>query len=202
MEQVPTIKILTLGDASVGKTCILLRFADNMFPLQTMPTIGIEFKSKDVNVKGKNLRLQIWDTAGQERYHRTLTSSIYRRANGILLVFDLTDRESFTHVSMWMSQIREKAEGNVSIVLVGNKADLSKTTDFPDAVRLAESYNIPFFVTSAKTGLNIENVFMTLADIIVQNDPTIGAQQDVKNPSVIKPAPGKSPSNSEGGCCK
>ena len=201
MEQVPTVKILTLGDASVGKTCILLRFADNMFPLQTMPTIGIEFKSKDVNVKGKNLRLQIWDTAGQERYHRTLTSSIYRRANGILLVFDLTDRDSFTHVSMWMSQIREKAEGNVSIVLVGNKADLTTTTVFPEAERLAESYNIPFFVTSAKTGLNIENMFLTLADIIMQNDPTIGSAQMVSSQSVIKPTSAKPPGNSDG-CCK
>lgn len=98
MEELPTLKILTLGDASVGKTCILLRFSENEFPINTMPTIGIEYKTKLVEISGRTVKLQVWDTAGQERYHRTLASTFYRRANGIVLVFDLTDSTSLNHV--------------------------------------------------------------------------------------------------------
>ncbi|CAG9324309.1 unnamed protein product [Blepharisma stoltei] len=173
MEEIPTLKILTLGDASVGKTCILLRFSEDEFPTVTMPTIGIEYKTKLVQIQGEQVKLQVWDTAGQERYHRTLASTFYRRANGIVLVFDLTDRNSLDHVENWMKQIRQKADPKVAIILVGNKMDLIDQTTFPDGKALADSYGIPFFMVSAKTGKNIAEVYNTLSDMIVRQDPTV-----------------------------
>ena len=169
----PTLKILTLGDASVGKTCILLRFAENEFPQTTMPTIGIEYKTKEIVVRGRLIKLQAWDTAGQERYHRTLTTTFYKRVNGIALVFDLTERASFEHVEHWVQQIQLKADPKVVIVLVGNKCDLVEISDFAEAKAFADSHCLPFFTVSAKTGKNVAQVFDTLAEMIINKDPNV-----------------------------
>ena len=173
MEDLTTLKILTLGDSSVGKTCIMLRYAEDDFPKSTMPTIGIEYKTKVIQINNQSIKLQIWDTAGQERYHRILASTFYRRANGILLVYDLTERASFNNVENWMKQIRQKADPGIEIVLVGNKLDLVKDQDFTEGKELAASFGIPFYVVSAKTGANISEVFRTLTDIIISNNPKI-----------------------------
>lgn len=159
-----TLKLLTIGDASVGKTCIMLRFAEDDFPMNTMPTIGVEYKTKRVTLDNKQLKLQVWDTAGQERYHKTLSSTFYRRAHGIVLVFDLSDRHSFDHVKNWMHQIQQKADKNVSIALVGNKSDLTRKVELSEAEALARSYNLPFFSTSARTGDNVAFMFESLAE--------------------------------------
>ncbi|CAG9311531.1 unnamed protein product [Blepharisma stoltei] len=172
MEELPTLKILTLGDASVGKTSILLRFSEDEFPKTTMPTIGIEYKTKYAEISGRAIKLQVWDTAGQERYHRTLASTFYRRANGIVLVFDLTDKTSLEHVESWMKQIRAKADPKVAIILVGNKMDLIDQNEFPEGKSLADSYGIPFIMVSAKTGKNVVEAFNTLSEMIVMHDPS------------------------------
>lgn len=184
MEDLTTLKILTLGDSSVGKTCIMLRYAEDDFPKSTMPTIGIEYKTKIIQIKNQPIKLQIWDTAGQERYHRILASTFYRRANGILLVYDLTERASFNNVESWMKQIRQKADPGIEIVLVGNKVDLVKEQDFTEGKALAASFGIPFYAVSAKTGLNIAEVFRTLTDIIISNNPKIASS--VQENIVIK----------------
>lgn len=173
MEELPTLKILTLGDASVGKTSLLLRFSDDEFPKTTMPTIGIEYKTKLVEINGRAIKLQVWDTAGQERYHRTLASTFYRRANGIVLVFDLTDRLTLDHVESWMKQIRAKADPKVAIILVGNKMDLIENKEFPDGKALADSYGIPFVMVSAKSGRNVAEAFRTLSEMIIMHDPSV-----------------------------
>ncbi|CAG9333813.1 unnamed protein product [Blepharisma stoltei] len=201
MEEIPTLKILTLGDASVGKTCILLRFSEDEFPTVTMPTIGIEYKTKIVQIQGNQVKLQVWDTAGQERYHRTLASTFYRRAHGIVLVFDLTDRNSLDHVENWMKQIRQKADPKVAIILVGNKMDLYDQTTFPDGKTLADSYGIPFFMVSAKTGKNIAEVYNTLSDMIVRQDPTV-LQGNNTAPSTIQVRTLPEVQKKENMCCK
>ena len=173
MEESSTLKILTWGDASVGKTCIILRYAEDEFPKITMPTIGIEYKTKQIKVNNQFLKLQIWDTAGQERYHRILASTFYRRANGIVLVYDLKNQESFNHVENWMKQIRQKADPGIEIVLVGNKVDLVEEEDFTQGKDLAASYGIPFFPVSAKSGTNIAEMFRTLTDMIIAHNPKI-----------------------------
>ena len=173
MEEVSTLKILTLGDASVGKTCILLRFAENEFPTSTMPTIGIEYKSKTIKINNHPLKLQIWDTAGQERYHKILASTFYRRANGIVLVYDITNPDSFNHVDNWMKQIRQKADPNIEVVLVGNKQDLVEEHECTQGKERADSLGIPFFAVSAKNGKNINEVFTTLTDMIIAHNPKL-----------------------------
>jgi small GTP-binding protein len=185
MEELSTLKILTLGDASVGKTCIILRYAEDEFPKSTMPTIGIEYKTKQIKINNQMVKLQIWDTAGQERYHRILASTFYRRANGIVLVYDLKNQESFNHVENWMKQIRQKADPGIEIVLVGNKLDLVEEQDFTQGKDLAASYGIPFFPVSAKSGTNIAEMFRTLTDMIVAHNPKLLNPNSTSNPETI-----------------
>ena len=173
MEDQSTLKILTLGDASVGKTCIILRYAEDDFPKTTMPTIGIEYKTKMIKINNQSVKLQIWDTAGQERYHKILASTFYRRANGMVLVYDLTSPSSFDHVENWMKQIRQKADPDIEIVLVGNKLDLVTEQDFTQGQKMAASFGIPFFTVSAKSGENIAEVFRTLTDMIITHNPKL-----------------------------
>jgi len=160
-------KILLIGDSGVGKSCLLLRFADDSWTETHISTIGVDFKIKTLTIDGKTVKLQIWDTAGQERF-RTITSSYYRGAQGIILVYDCTDRESFNNVKQWMGEIDRYACENVNKLLVGNKCDLQaeKTVDTNAAKEFADSYDIPFIETSAKTGNNVEKCFVQIATSI------------------------------------
>lgn len=189
MAEATTLKILTLGDASVGKTCIILRYAEDEFPKSTMPTIGIEYKTKQIKINNQQVKLQIWDTAGQERYHKILASTFYRRANGIVLVYDLQNQESFNHVENWMKQIRQKADPGIDIVLVGNKLDLVEEQDFTQGKELASTFGIPFFPVSAKSGANIAEMFRTLTDMIVANNPKLLNSNPTPETITIKDKP-------------
>ncbi|XP_021285725.1 GTP-binding protein YPTM2-like isoform X2 [Herrania umbratica] len=117
-------KLLLIGDSGVGKSCLLLRFADDSYLDSYISTIGVDFKIRTVEQDGKTIKLQIWDTAGQERF-RTITSSYYRGAHGIIIVYDVTDQESFNNVKQWLSEIDRYASENVNKLLVGNKCDLT-----------------------------------------------------------------------------
>eukprot|EP00343_Euplotes_focardii_P012513 CAMPEP_0205833658 /NCGR_PEP_ID=MMETSP0206-20130828/50164_1 /ASSEMBLY_ACC=CAM_ASM_000279 /TAXON_ID=36767 /ORGANISM="Euplotes focardii, Strain TN1" /LENGTH=234 /DNA_ID=CAMNT_0053140251 /DNA_START=25 /DNA_END=729 /DNA_ORIENTATION=+ len=117
------IKLLLIGDSGVGKSCILLRFSDDSFTASFITTIGIDFKIKTIELDGKRIKLQIWDTAGQERF-RTITTAYYRGAMGILLVYDVTDEQSFQNIRNWIRNIEQHAADNVDKVLVGNKCDM------------------------------------------------------------------------------
>jgi len=160
-------KILLIGDSGVGKSCLLLRFADDSWTETHISTIGVDFKIKTLTIDGKTVKLQIWDTAGQERF-RTITSSYYRGAQGIILVYDCTDKESFNNVKQWMGEIDRYACENVNKLLVGNKCDLvaEKTVDVAAAKEFADSYDIPFIETSAKTAHNVEKCFVQMATSI------------------------------------
>jgi len=160
-------KILLIGDSGVGKSCLLLRFADDSWTETHISTIGVDFKIKTLEIDGKTVKLQIWDTAGQERF-RTITSSYYRGAQGIILVYDCTDKESFNNVKQWMGEIDRYACENVNKLLVGNKTDLTseKVVDASTAKEFADSYDIPFIETSAKTAYNVEKCFVQMATSI------------------------------------
>ena len=116
-------KVLLIGNSGVGKSSLLLRFADDVFHENFMPTIGVDFKIRTIEVDGKTIKLQIWDTAGQDRF-KTITSSYYRGAHGIIVTYDITDRDSFAKVSEWMSEVDKHSDKNISRILVGNKKDL------------------------------------------------------------------------------
>eukprot|EP00771_Trimastix_marina_P004007 gnl/Trimastix_PCT/733.p2 GENE.gnl/Trimastix_PCT/733~~gnl/Trimastix_PCT/733.p2 ORF type:complete len:201 (+),score=46.65 gnl/Trimastix_PCT/733:93-695(+) len=180
-------KLLLIGDSGVGKSCLLLRFADDTYTESYISTIGVDFKIRTIELEGKTIKLQIWDTAGQERF-RTITSSYYRGAHGIIVVYDTTDIESFNDVRLWLNEIERYASENVSKLLVGNKCDLTtkKAVDFNAAKEFADSLGVPFLETSAKNATNVEKAFLTMAAEIKNRMQTV---LKPPRPDVIKPGP-------------
>merc|ERR1711907_696064 len=172
-------KLLLIGDSGVGKSCLLLRFADDTYTESYISTIGVDFKIRTIELDGKTIKLQIWDTAGQERF-RTITSSYYRGAHGIIVVYDVTDQESFNNVKQWLHEIDRYACENVNKLLVGNKCDLvaKKVVDAATAKEFADQLGIQFLETSAKAAQNVEEAFLTMASQIrarMVNTPGGGA---------------------------
>mmetsp|Transcript_16388 Transcript_16388/g.19376 ORF Transcript_16388/g.19376 Transcript_16388/m.19376 type:complete len:174 (-) Transcript_16388:500-1021(-) len=153
------IKLLMIGDSGVGKTCLLLRYANDSFSPTFITTIGIDFKIKNIELDSKRIKLQIWDTAGQERF-RTITTSYFRGAQGILLVYDVTDRGSFNSIRNWVGQIQQHADVHVNKILIGNKCDMDeqRVVSTEEGQNLAKEYGIQFFETSAKNDNNVETV--------------------------------------------
>lgn len=205
------IKLLMIGDSGVGKTCLLLRYANDSFSPTFITTIGIDFKIKNITLDDKKVKLQIWDTAGQERF-RTITTSYFRGAEGILLVYDVTDRASFNSIRNWVGQIQQHADVNVSKILVGNKCDMSddRVISTEEGQKLADEYGIQFFETSAKSSVNVDSGFIAIAreakNRIVEEQKAHsrnGSTQQGNGRSAssnisIKPEQGKKQS---GGCC-
>lgn len=148
----------------MGKSCLLLRFADDTYTESYNSTIGVDFKIRTIELEGKTVKLQIWDTAGQERF-RTITSSYYRGAHGIIVVYDVTDQETFNNVKQWLQEIDRYANEGVNKLLVGNKSDLvnKKVVDYNAAKEFADSLAIPLLETSAKNATNVEQAFLTMA---------------------------------------
>ncbi|ODM91234.1 Ras-related protein Rab-10 [Orchesella cincta] len=161
-------KLLLIGDSGVGKTCILFRFSDDAFNTTFISTIGIDFKIKTIELKGKKIKLQIWDTAGQERFH-TITTSYYRGAMGIMLVYDITNLKSFENIAKWLRNIDEHANEDVEKMILGNKCDMDDNRQVPkergDAI--AQEHGIKFMETSAKNNINIDRAFHELAEAIL-----------------------------------
>ena len=162
-------KILTLGESTVGKTSILNKFTDNIFSNRQLPTIGIDFKIKNVKIGELNIELKIWDTAGQERY-RNMTKQYFKGADGILLIFDLTKRDTFDKIYQWIEQLNDYSTTyDISIVLIGNKKDLpNREISFEEGKMKAKELNVEYFETSAKTGENINEVFINLSTKILE----------------------------------
>lgn len=157
-------KLLLIGDSGVGKSCLLLRFADDVYSETYISTIGVDFKIRTINLDNKIVKLQIWDTAGQERY-RTITSSYYRGAHGIILVYDVTDKDSFDHVKDWMTEVDRYANENVDIILIGNKSDLvnKRQVTYDEARAYAQENRIQYIETSAKNATNVEKCFNAMS---------------------------------------
>lgn len=177
-------KILLIGDTNVGKSCLLLRFADDTYTGSFISTIVVDFKIRTIEVEHKIIKLQIWDTAGQERF-RTITSSYYRGAHGIIVVYDVTDKESFNHVPEWLNEIDKYACENVHKLLFGNKSDLTakRVVSTEQGKEFAESQGIEFLETSAKEATNVEQAFLTLATQIktrMTSSTTDGTRSSVK----------------------
>jgi len=193
-------KLLLIGDSGVGKSCLLLRFADDTYTESYISTIGVDFKIRTIELEGKTVKLQIWDTAGQERF-RTITSSYYRGAHGIIVVYDVTDQETFSNVKQWLQEIDRYACEGVNKLLVGNKSDLTqkKVVEYTVAKEFADQLAIPFLETSAKNATNVEQAFLTMAKHIKDRMGSTPVGGNAAKPSV---AVGQSMSqNNAGGCC-
>ena len=156
-------KVLLIGDSGVGKSCLLLKFTDRVFSDHYISTIGVDFKIQTLQLDDKIIKLQLWDTAGQERF-RTITTSYYRGAHGIIIVFDITDKESFANIKTWITEIDRFASDNVCKILIGNKSDLEKQREvsIEDAKELANKYKIDYIEASAKDSTNVQQLFVEL----------------------------------------
>ncbi|KAG8223274.1 hypothetical protein J437_LFUL001551 [Ladona fulva] len=159
-------KIVLIGDCGTGKTWVVRRFKSGTFVESHGNTIGVDFSMKTVMVDGKRVKLQIWDTAGQERF-RTITQSYYRSANGVIIVYDITNRSSFLSLQRWIEEVRKYTASNALTILIGNKCDLKtlREVEFAEAEAMCEY--IPEIMavmeTSAKENTNIDDAFMCLA---------------------------------------
>ncbi|XP_011308684.1 ras-related protein Rab-37 isoform X1 [Fopius arisanus] len=164
-EETETHKTILLGDSGVGKTSLLVQFDTGKFQTGNFAaTVGIGFTNKVVTVGDTRIKLQIWDTAGQERF-RSVTHAYYRDAHALLLLYDVTNKTSYDNIRAWLGEIREYAQNDVVIMLLGNKADCGteRMVKKEDGKRLADEYDVPFMETSARTGANVELAFFAIA---------------------------------------
>jgi Ras-related protein Rab-1A len=185
-------KLVLIGDSGVGKSCFLLRFADDTFSESYISTIGVDFRFRTLTVDGKAVKLQIWDTAGQERF-RTITNAYYRGADGVLLFFDKTREESFLHIKDWLTEVNKYSD-EADKLIVGNKSDQVENcqVDLQNAMALSKELNIPYIEASALTAQNVECAFETIArGLILKKGAKLAKGVSVTNPK--KPA--------KGSCC-
>ncbi|CCG80579.1 putative Ras GTPase Rab11 [Taphrina deformans PYCC 5710] len=156
-------KVVLIGDSGVGKSNLLSRFTRNEFNLESKSTIGVEFATRSIQVDNKTIKAQIWDTAGQERY-RAITSAYYRGAVGALLVYDIAKQNTFENVQRWLKELRDHADSNIVIMLVGNKSDLRHLRAVPteEAKTFAAENNLSFIETSALDASNVEGAFQNI----------------------------------------
>jgi Ras-related protein Rab-1A len=201
-------KIVIVGDSGSGKSCLLLRFTDNNYSDVYISTIGVDFKFRTIKLNGKTIKLQIWDTAGQERF-RNITSSFYRGAHGIVLVYDVTNQQSFDNLPTWLDDIaRHHGYGSSSaglkqpcIILVGNKTDSpKKVISYEAAQRFADKHHLLYIDTSAKSSANVETAFINLvADILQKVEASGGSSSQPAGTGVVDLSTTPPPSGSW--CC-
>ncbi|XP_076340789.1 ras-related protein Rab-35-like isoform X1 [Tachypleus tridentatus] len=179
-------KLLIIGDSGVGKSSLLLRFADNTFSGNYITTIGVDFKIRTIEVDGERVKLQIWDTAGQERF-RTITSTYYRGTHGVIVVYDVTNGESFANVKRWLHEIDQNCDV-VNRILVGNKNDdpERKVVLTEDAQRFADQMEIQLFETSAKENVNVEEMFSAITKMVLKTKKEQKERQQQTRDSTVK----------------
>ncbi|KAF5832756.1 ras-related protein YPTC6 [Dunaliella salina] len=204
-------KVVLIGDSGVGKSNLLSRFTRNEFCLESKSTIGVEFATRSIQVDGKTIKAQIWDTAGQERY-RAITSAYYRGAVGALLVYDITKDVTFQNVERWLKELRDHADSNIVISLVGNKSDLKhlRSVSTEDAQSFCEKEGLSFIETSALDSTNVEKAFQhILTDIYHIVSKKVLDTEDGSRPQindgrdiiVVDDHKDEDKANKKGGCC-
>lgn len=204
---------MLIGDSGVGKSNLLSRFTTNDFNMESKSTIGVEFATRTIEVEGKKIKAQIWDTAGQERY-RAITSAYYRGAVGALIVYDISKPSSYENCNHWLTELRENADDNVAVGLIGNKSDLDHLRAVPtdEARNFAQENQLLFTETSALKSENVELAFRELITAIYQmvskhqvdlGEPnSSGAANAPKGPTIsLTPAPNENKKKNSGNCC-
>ncbi len=196
-------KVLLLGNSDVGKSSLLLRYVDSVWSDTFVPTIGVDFKVKTIEIDGKKVKLQIWDTAGQERF-RTVVSTYFRGAHGIFLIYDITNRDSFKNLENWLIEIEKNASENVLKILIGNKNDLEDEREIQsdEGKAFANRNGMQFIETSAKMNTNVNEAFETLGKLMIEFNAQQkqAMTQDKKDKKVLGSSSGKN-LNTKKGCC-
>jgi Ras-related protein Rab-11A len=210
-------KIVLIGDSGVGKTCLLARYRRDEFTYDTKHTIGVEFGTKELQVKGRSVKAQIWDTAGQERY-RAITKAYYRGAVGALLVYDITDRETFENLKRWLSEVQGHADRDIKLMLVGNKSDMesARAVSQDEGRAFAEQHGLYFVEASALKGDAVNHAFEHIIEKIFDHHVTRvktleaeskamedGGEFKLQGESVdiTREPAAKTGAQSQGGCC-
>ena len=198
-------KVLLVGNSGVGKSSLFLRFVDEIWEDSFVPTIGVDFKIKTLLIEEKKIKLQIWDTAGEERF-RTIISSYYKGAHGILLMFDVTDYDSFESLENWLIEIEKNANKSVIKLLIGNKIDLeeNRKVSYNQAKDFADSNGIQYIETSVKLNTNVNQAFWEIGKELMNatKDKEFLHESNKKTITISKNANNinEEPKN-KGGCC-
>ena len=182
-------KIMVLGESKVDKTQLIKRYTKDQFGGVYLTTVGMDFQDKIIEIEDKKVRLQIWDTAGQERF-RNVTKSYFQSSQGLVLVYDITDRESFEKLNFWVDNIKNFAPENAKFILVGNKCDLAneRKVSYEEGENYAKNLNIKFFEASARDGTNVNELFFYLANEIYQDNKLKG-NNNSNNGVILRLAP-------------
>ena len=182
-------KIMVLGESKVDKTQLIKRYTKDQFGGVYLTTVGMDFQDKIIEIEDKKVRLQIWDTAGQERF-RNVTKSYFQSSQGLVLVYDITDRESFEKLNFWVDNIKNFAPENAKFILVGNKCDLAneRKVSYEEGENYAKNLNIKFFEASARDGTNVNELFFYLANEIYQDNKLKG-NNNCNNGVILRLAP-------------
>ncbi len=180
-EEIEKINIITLGDTGVGKTCYILKYTDDFFQPVHLSTVGVDFKLKLLTFNDQKYRIYLYDTTGQERF-KSISLNIIKNADGIILMYDITLKDTFKEISDWMNSIKQIKRDDFPIVLVGNKCDLEEERSISkeDGENLAKQHNIEFFETSNKNGINIEESALTLIKKIIEYKKLNGDLKTIK----------------------
>lgn len=165
-----SIKLLVLGDLSVGKSSFIYRFIEDKFNTDSIPTTGLDLKTADLLINNKKVRVQLWDSVGQEKY-KSITQNLILRVQGIIILFDITNKDSFNNLNEWIKTVREQAGNNLAILLVGNKCDLEENRLVlkEEANIFAKNEKIKYIETSCKTGENIIKAIDYICEKIINS---------------------------------
>eukprot|EP01065_Artemidia_motanka_P024278 TRINITY_DN2891_c3_g1_i1.p1 TRINITY_DN2891_c3_g1~~TRINITY_DN2891_c3_g1_i1.p1 ORF type:complete len:215 (+),score=27.31 TRINITY_DN2891_c3_g1_i1:96-740(+) len=179
-------KLVLLGDSGVGKSNLLKRFTQDEFEVHSKSTVGVEFAYRSVAVSGVQVRAQVWDTAGQERF-RAVAPMYYRGAKGVVLVYDVTKRESFARIERWMDEVKMHAESDIRLLLVGNKCDLVfiRSVSTEEGAQYAAENELAFIETSACDGTNVDAAFERILGDIHLSQTTSQAEDSCRRPPVV-----------------
>ena len=200
-----TCQLLIIGDTSVGKTSILTRYTNGTFKEEYLATVGLDYHTKIEDINNQTIQIKLWDTAGQERF-KSLTQNLFRNAEGVLLVFDITKNETFYGLKDWISSIKKNIDSQsifMPIIILGNKIDLEgREVSTEDAEKFAKENNYKYFETSAKTGEGVDNAIREMVTLVLNQNNSNDEQKRQRLTSVqLKKDDEEKPKEKKKGCC-